>query len=32
MAYQKQILENLPSTNTPLSADRLNHILGKVLI
>ena len=26
MAYQKQIWENLPSTNTPLNADRLNHM------
>lgn len=26
MAYQKQIWENLPSQNTPLSADRLNHM------
>lgn len=26
MAYQKQIWENLPSVNTPLSADRLNHM------
>ncbi|QBP31502.1 hypothetical protein SEA_CORNUCOPIA_24 [Mycobacterium phage Cornucopia] len=26
MAYSKQSWENVPSTNTPLSADRLNHI------
>ncbi|QFP96407.1 hypothetical protein SEA_MODRAGONS_23 [Mycobacterium phage Modragons] len=26
MAYTKQTWENVPSTNTPLSADRLNHI------
>lgn len=26
MAYQKQIWENLPSTNTPVNADRLNHM------
>lgn len=26
MAYEKQIWENLPSTNTPISADRLNHM------
>ena len=26
MAYQKQVWENLPSQNTPLSADRLNHM------
>lgn len=26
MAYQKQIWENLPSTNTPINADRLNHM------
>lgn len=26
MAYVKQVWENLPSTNTPLSADRLNHM------
>ena len=26
MAYQKQIWENLPSTNTPVSAERLNHM------
>ena len=26
MAYEKQIWENLPSTNTPVSADRLNHM------
>lgn len=26
MAYTKQIWENLPSTNTPVSADRLNHM------
>ena len=26
MAYQKQIWENAPSTNSPLSADRLNHM------
>lgn len=26
MAYTKQIWENSPSTNTPLSADRLNHM------
>lgn len=26
MAYTKQIWENLPSTNTPISADRLNHM------
>ena len=26
MAYTKQTWENLPSTNTPITADRLNHI------
>lgn len=26
MAYQKQNWENLPSTNTPITASRLNHI------
>lgn len=26
MAYQKQIWENLPSQNTPVNADRLNHM------
>lgn len=26
MAYQKQTWENLPSTNTPVSAERLNHM------
>lgn len=26
MAYTKQIWENLPSTNTPITADRLNHM------
>lgn len=26
MAYQKQIWENAPSTNSPLSANRLNHM------
>lgn len=26
MAYSKQIWENAPSTNSPLSADRLNHM------
>lgn len=26
MAYEKQIWENLPSTNTPVSAERLNHM------
>lgn len=26
MAYQKQTWENAPSTNSPLSADRLNHM------
>lgn len=26
MAYEKQRWENLPSTNTPISADRLNHM------
>lgn len=26
MAYQKQTWENLPSTNTPITAERLNHI------
>lgn len=26
MAYQKQIWENLPSQNTPVSAERLNHM------
>ena len=26
MAYTKQTWENLPSTNTPITADRLNHM------
>lgn len=26
MAYTKQTWENLPSTNTPITSDRLNHI------
>lgn len=26
MAYQKQIWEDLPSTNTPITSSRLNHI------
>lgn len=26
MSYTKQIWENLPSTNTPITADRLNHM------
>ena len=26
MAYTKQTWENLPSTNTPITADKLNHI------
>lgn len=31
MAYQIQRWENLPSTNTPVSADRLNQVFMKLV-